>query len=63
MKPLMTQEINGGGDPRKLSSVLVKAVKAKHPRIKYRVGTGKLLLMLEILPDRWVDAIYKAMMK
>ena len=63
MKPLMTQEINGGGDPRKLSSVLVKAVKAKHPRLKYRVGTGKLLLMLEILPDRWVDAIYKAMMK
>ena len=62
MKPLMTQELNGGSDPAKLAAVLVKAVKAGHPRLKYRVGTGKLLLMLEILPDRWVDAIYKAMM-
>jgi len=62
MKPLMTQEINGGGDPEKLASVLVRAVKARHPRLKYRVGTGKLLVMLEFLPDRWVDAIYKAMM-
>lgn len=62
MKPLMTQELSGGSDPRKLAAVLVKAVKSEHPRLKYRVGTGKLLALLEILPDRWLDAMYKAMM-
>ena len=62
MKPLMTQELQGGSDPGKLASVLVKAVKAPHPRLAYRVGTGKLLAILEILPDRWLDAMYKAMM-
>jgi hypothetical protein len=62
MKPLMTQELQGGSDPAKLAAVLVKAVKAPHPRLAYRVGTGKLLAILEILPDRWLDAMYKAMM-
>jgi len=62
MKPLMTQELAGGSDPRKLAAVLVKAVKSGHPRLAYRVGTGKLLALLEILPDRWLDAMYKAMM-
>lgn len=62
MKPLMTQEIQGGSDPGKLAAVLVKAVKARRPRLAYRVGTGKLLAILEILPDRWLDAMYKAMM-
>ena len=62
MKPLMTQELQGGSDPRKLAAVLVKAVKSGHPRLNYRVGTGKLLALLEILPDRWLDAMYKAMM-
>lgn len=62
MKPLMTQELQSGSDPRKLAAVLVKAVKSGHPKLNYRVGTGKLLALLEILPDRWLDAIYKAMM-
>jgi len=62
MKPLMTQELQSGSDPRKLAAVLVKAVRSGHPRLTYRVGTGKLLALLEILPDRWLDAIYKAMM-
>ena len=61
MKPLMTQELQGGSDPRKLAGVLVKAVQARHPRLAYRVGTGKLLAVLEIFPDRWVDGMYKAM--
>ena len=62
MKPLMTQELQGGSDPGKLAAVLVKAVRSRRPRLNYRVGTGKLLALLEILPDRWLDAMYKAMM-
>ena len=62
MKPMMTQELQGGSDPEKLASVLVRAVKAGHPRLTYRVGTGKLLAVLELLPDSWLDGLYKAMM-
>ena len=62
MKPLMTQELQSGSDPRKLAAVLVKAVRSGQPRLTYRVGTGKLLALLEILPDRWLDAMYKAIM-
>ncbi|MEI8199484.1 MAG: SDR family NAD(P)-dependent oxidoreductase [Eubacteriales bacterium] len=62
MKPLMTQELQGGSNPGKLAAVLVRAVNARHPRLAYRVGTGKLLAILEILPDRWLDVLYRSMM-
>ncbi len=59
MKPMMTMELNQKNDPRRLVKTVIKAMESKHPRYKYRVGTGKLLAMLELLPESGVDAVYK----
>jgi len=59
MKPMMMNELKHNNDPRKLVKTLMHAANARHPKIRYRVGTGKLLYMLEFLPGSWVDWIYK----
>ncbi len=59
MKPMMTMELNQKNDPQRLVETVIKAMEKKHPKYKYRVGTGKLLSMLELLPEHGVDAIYK----
>jgi hypothetical protein len=59
MKPLMIQELKNRNDPSDLARLLLKALESKHPKNQYRIGTGKLLLLLEILPERWVDASYR----
>ena len=63
MKPLMETEVNHGSDPSKLADVVVIALEARRPRLKYRVGTGKLTAMLWLLPDRAVDALYRFFLK
>ena len=59
MKPMMMNELQHNNDPRKLVKVVIHAANARHPKIRYRVGTGKLLYMLEFLPDSWVDWMYR----
>jgi NAD(P)-dependent dehydrogenase (short-subunit alcohol dehydrogenase family) len=59
MKPLMIHELNRSGDPKKLVAALIKAVEAKNPKIRYRSGTGKLLAMMNILPEKWLDTMYQ----
>ncbi len=61
LKPLMTQELSHKNDPRKLAAVVLRAMEAKHPRLRYRVGTGKLLLLLEIFPEKAVDLLYQTL--
>ena len=63
LKPLMTKELAHGSDPKKLAQVVLRALEAKHPRLRYRIGTGKQLLMLELLPEKWVDLLYQALLK
>lgn len=63
LKPLMLQELNHNPDPRKLARIIFKALEAKKPKIRYRVATGKLLLLLELLPETGVDLIYKHFFK
>jgi len=63
MKPLMTMELNQKNDPRNLVKILIKAMESKHPKLQYRVGTGKLLLMLELLPEKCVDKAYRLILK
>ena len=60
MKPMMTMELELDHDPKKLARKLISALTAKHPRTKYKVCTGKLLMTLELLPDKAVDLAYKA---
>ncbi len=61
MKPLMAMELNQKNDPRQLVKTVIRAMESRHPKLKYRIGTGKLLAMLELLPERGVDIIYKLM--
>ena len=63
MKPLMSHELQRCSDPQKLARVLVRAVEARRPKLAYRVGTGKMLAMLSLLPASWVDGIYRLMFR
>ena len=62
LKPLMTREIQAGRDPQRLTRALLRAVEARRPRLRYRVGTSRQLLFLELLPDFLVDRIYLKML-
>ena len=59
MKPMMTMELSQKNDPRKLVKTVLRAMEEKHPRRYYRVGTGRLLRLLELLPEGGVDAMYR----
>ena len=63
LKPLMMQELTHDNDANKLASVVLLALETKHPKLKYRVGTGKLLAMLELLPEKGVDLLYQWLAK
>lgn len=63
MKPLMDSTLHHSGDPHDVARVVVKALKAKHPKLKYRIGSGALLTLLELLPEPMVDFVYKLLGK
>ena len=63
MKPMMVMELNQKNDPRKLVKTVLRAMESKRPKTRYRVGTGKLLALLELLPDWGVDAVYRALFR
>jgi NAD(P)-dependent dehydrogenase (short-subunit alcohol dehydrogenase family) len=63
MRPLMDMELRQKNDPGRLTGTVLKAMEATRPRRNYRVGTGKTLLMLELLPESWVDALYREILK
>jgi NADP-dependent 3-hydroxy acid dehydrogenase YdfG len=59
MKPLMMMELSQKNDPRGLVKTVIRAMEEKHPKLNYRIGTGKLLMLLELIPEKGVDIIYK----
>ena len=63
MRPLMEMELRQKNDPGRLTRTVLRAMEAPKPRLMYRVGTGRMLLMLELLPERWVDALYRIILK
>jgi len=63
MKPMMTMELNQKNDPKVLVKTVIKAMETKRPKRQYRVGTGRVLAMMELLPDSLVDFIYKWIFK
>ena len=42
----------------RLVSQVIHAMEDRKPKLAYRTGTSKLLLLLEILPDKLVDSVY-----
>jgi NAD(P)-dependent dehydrogenase (short-subunit alcohol dehydrogenase family) len=63
MKPLMDSTLHHSGDPVVVARTVVKALENKHPKQKYRIGSGILLTLLELLPEPLVDAVYKLLVK
>ncbi len=63
MKPMMTMELGLDHDPKKLAKKVILAMTDRYPHIKYKVCTGKLLMALELLPDKAVDLAYKAIVR
>ncbi|NLF79805.1 MAG: SDR family NAD(P)-dependent oxidoreductase [Clostridia bacterium] len=59
VKPILDSQISNFGDPKDLVAALLRAVEDHQPRLRYRVGTGKLLALAELLPDSWLDALYR----
>ena len=63
MKPLMDMIFKSSGEPERVARVVVKAAEAKRPKIKYRVGSNFLLLLMELMPNKTIDWIYRWMYK
>ena len=63
MKPLMRSVFRNSGDPERVAKTVVKAAEAKHPKIKYRLGTDWALMLLELLPNKGMDLIYQWILK
>lgn len=63
MKPLLEITLANSGKPEDLAKIVVKALEAKKPKHNYRAGTEFALLLLELLPETWVDALYKALLR
>ncbi|HSW59034.1 MAG TPA: SDR family NAD(P)-dependent oxidoreductase [Dehalococcoidales bacterium] len=61
MKPLLSWELNQKQDSARLVRVVVKALESRRPRPNYRVGTGYLLALINLLPDSWLDRLYQVL--
>jgi short-subunit dehydrogenase len=59
MKPMMMRELKQKNDPNKLVNVVIRAMESKSPKIKYRVGTSRMLIFLELFTEKQVDIIFK----
>jgi len=49
--------------PEKIAATVSKALSSKHPKYVYKVNRNPLLLMLDMLPDRWQNGIIKRILK
>jgi NAD(P)-dependent dehydrogenase (short-subunit alcohol dehydrogenase family) len=58
MKPLMMMELGHGGNVQPLVRTVLRAVESRRPRLRYRIGTGKLLWLMEFIPDGILDTVY-----
>lgn len=57
---MLPREWERGSPPAEVARVVVKALRAKRPRIAYRVGVNRLRGVLGVLPAPWVDTLLKA---
>ena len=61
MRPLMLKELSGTKTAQDLARLTLRVLDANHPRIKYRIATGKPLMLMELLPEGLIDRIYRFM--
>ena len=63
LKYMMDRELRKTNDPKIISKLIVKILKRKHPRIRYRRKNSFSLWLIGHLPEKWQDNIYKSVIK
>ena len=59
LKYMMERELDKNNSPKKFQKVIEKILKAKRPKIRYRINRSKSLRFLNFLPEEMQDRIYK----
>jgi len=61
MQPLMARELSSANDPEYVAKAVLEAAQKRRPKINYRVKNSKLMGVMELIPDSWLDVVYKAL--
>ena len=63
VRRLLVKEWERGMAPGRVAGVVVRALFAVRPRIRYRVGNNRLRMLARFLPTRAADAVIKMVMR
>ena len=63
LKYMMDRELRKTNNPKIISKLIIKILKKKHPRIRYRKKNSFALWFIGHLPEKWQDNIYKSVIK
>lgn len=63
LKYMMDRELKKSNSPVIIAKLIVKILKKKHPRIRYRKKNSFALAFMGHLPEKWQDKIYKSVIK
>ena len=59
LKYMMDREITKNADPSLTANLILKIVKCKRPKIRYRIKNSKALRFMNAMPEKMQDDIYK----
>lgn len=63
LKYMMDRELKKSDDPKIMAKLIVKILKKKNPKIRYRKKNSFALFFVGHLPEKWQDDIYKSVIK
>ena len=63
LKYMMDRELRKTNDPQLISKLIIKILKKKNPRIRYRKKNSFALFFIGHLPEKWQDNIYKSVIR
>ena len=59
----MDRELKKSNDPAIMAKLIVKILKKKNPRIRYRKKNSLAISFVAHLPEKWQDIIYTSVIK
>ena len=63
LKYMMDRELKKSNDPAIMAKLIVKILKKKNPRIRYRKKNSFAISFIAHLPEKWQDIIYTSVIK
>ena len=63
LKYMMDRELKKSNNPKIIAELIVKILKKKNPKIRYRKKNSFALWFIGHLPEKWQDEIYKSVIK